>query len=185
MFMDAVLECNAPFYGEVITIYEPLACYREHDANDSLRYTVDKERFGKMSNYFTSKLHYFEQRCRTWGIPFDRAAVYYRSPWALECELAAAKLGSAEARARQPIFTTVYHAIRAYIAAPMPLAQRLVRMLWFISVAMTPRPFARYLIAVRFVSSERPAWLERILTIAYLARSRGPQPTRARNRRTV
>jgi hypothetical protein len=31
--MDAVLECNAPFYGEVVTLYEPLSCYRVHDSN--------------------------------------------------------------------------------------------------------------------------------------------------------
>jgi hypothetical protein len=27
-WMDAILECNAPFYGEVVTLYQPLACYR-------------------------------------------------------------------------------------------------------------------------------------------------------------
>jgi hypothetical protein len=32
-WMDAILECNAPFFGEVITLYQPLACYRIHDGN--------------------------------------------------------------------------------------------------------------------------------------------------------
>ena len=31
-WMDAILECNAPFYGEVVTLYEPLACYRRMQA---------------------------------------------------------------------------------------------------------------------------------------------------------
>jgi hypothetical protein len=29
----SILECNAPFYGEIVTIDEPLACYRMHDSN--------------------------------------------------------------------------------------------------------------------------------------------------------
>src|SRR5262249_101109 len=32
-YMDALLECNAPFYGEVTTLHEPLACYRIHSTN--------------------------------------------------------------------------------------------------------------------------------------------------------
>jgi len=27
------LECYASFYGEIVTIDEPLACYRMHDSN--------------------------------------------------------------------------------------------------------------------------------------------------------
>jgi glycosyltransferase involved in cell wall biosynthesis len=177
IFIDAVLECNAPFYGEIITVYEPLGCYRTHDANETLRYTVDHGRFDKASHDFACKLHYFEQRCRIWDIPFDLAAARNRSPWALECELAAAKLGSAEARPPKPVFSAVYHAIKAYIDAPMPAAQRLVHALWFIGVATTPRQVARYLIAVRFVITQRPAWLERVIKIAYLPGSRGRRST--------
>jgi glycosyltransferase involved in cell wall biosynthesis len=32
-WMDNILECNAPFYGEIITIHEPLVCYRLHESN--------------------------------------------------------------------------------------------------------------------------------------------------------
>jgi glycosyltransferase involved in cell wall biosynthesis len=173
IWMDTILECNAPFYGEVVTLYEPFACYRTHDANDSLQHTVDNGRFDKMSRYFGCKLRYLDQRCRLWGVAFDPAAVRNRSPWALEFELAAAKLGSTEVRVPDPILTVVYHAIKAYVHAPLPVAQRIVRALWFISVAATPRSLARRLIALRFVVTERPPWLERLLTIAHLAGSRG------------
>ncbi len=44
-FMDFIMECNAPFYGEVVTIYEPLACYRIHDSNDNMYNTIDRARF--------------------------------------------------------------------------------------------------------------------------------------------
>ena len=31
-WMDEILQFNAPFYGEVMTLYGPLACYRPHDS---------------------------------------------------------------------------------------------------------------------------------------------------------
>jgi hypothetical protein len=64
--MDTILECNALFYGEVVTVYEPVACYRVHDGNDSLQTTVDKARFDKMSRYFACKLDYLVGRCQIW-----------------------------------------------------------------------------------------------------------------------
>jgi hypothetical protein len=74
--MDTILECNAPFYGEVVTVYEPVACYRVHDGNDSLQTTVDKARFDKMSRYFVCKLDYLVLvgRCQIWGVKFDPVA---------------------------------------------------------------------------------------------------------------
>src|SRR5712671_5099448 len=92
MWMDLILECNAPFYGEVVTIYEPLACYRTHDSNDNMLSSIDKARFDKMSRYVMLKLDYFAGRCRFWGFAFDPAAARNRSIWALECRLAAHKL---------------------------------------------------------------------------------------------
>jgi glycosyltransferase involved in cell wall biosynthesis len=136
IFMDTVLECNAPFYGEVITLYEPFGCYRLHDANDSLHHTVDKGRFDKMSRYLACKLRYLAKRCRVWGVPFDPAAVHNHSPWSLECELAAVKLGSTEVRTPKAISTTVYRAIKAYINAPMTIRQQMIRALWFVGVAI-------------------------------------------------
>src|SRR5262249_29830774 len=50
--MDFIMEYNAPFFGDVVTIYEPLACYRMHDSNDNMFNRIDKARFDKMSRYF-------------------------------------------------------------------------------------------------------------------------------------
>jgi hypothetical protein len=69
--MDTILEYNAPFYGEVVTVYAPLACYRVHDGNDTLQTIVDKARFGKMSRYFACKLDYLVERYQIWGVKFD------------------------------------------------------------------------------------------------------------------
>lgn len=70
-WMDAILECNAPFYGDVATLRQPLACYRRHDRNSYAVTAVDNSHFNEMLDTFSSKLEYFAERCRNWGIPFD------------------------------------------------------------------------------------------------------------------
>jgi hypothetical protein len=161
-WMDAVLECNAPFYGEVVTLYEPLACYRIHDRNLFAISAVDGARFTANSRTFLLKVDYLARRCRDWGIPFDPAAALDGSLWLHECRLVAAKL--AESSADEPVSFTLRGAVKACIRAQLPLVNRVLRIMWFVSVAAAPRTLARRLIAVRFVGSQRPVWVERLLT---------------------
>ncbi len=83
-WMDYLLTCNAPFYGEVDTLYEPLACYRVHDRNLYAIRAIESSQFTRMLDYFAFELEYFASRCRYWGIPFDPAMAGSRSIWALE-----------------------------------------------------------------------------------------------------
>ena len=110
--MDVIMECNAPFYGDVVTIYEPLAYYRIHDSNDNMYHVVDKARFDKLSRYITVKLDYFAGRCRTLGREFDPKTARNRSIWALECRLVCGKLGSSGDRLEEPVWRTLTRAIR-------------------------------------------------------------------------
>jgi hypothetical protein len=63
LWMDAILECNAPFYGEVVTLYDALACYRIHDGNDNSQNSLEHPRFAKGIRYCRRKLDYLAQRC--------------------------------------------------------------------------------------------------------------------------
>jgi glycosyltransferase involved in cell wall biosynthesis len=181
-WMDAILECNAPFYGEVMTIYEPLACYRVHESNDSLRQTIGNARFAHAFRHSSFKLDYFAQRCRSWGIPFDPAAARNRSLWLLECRLAADKLAATEDPLRQPLYRTLFRALKACKDAPLSISNRMLRAAWFLTVAATPRPVARRVIALRFIVTERPAWIERALAIISLVAGRGWARTHVTNR---
>lgn len=164
-WMDAILECNAPFYGEVVTLYEPLACYRLHDSNDSLWHTIGAARFAHAFRHDSFKLDYFARRCASWGLPFDPVAARNRSLWLLECRLAADKLASVKDPMAEPIRRTLFRAIKACLDAHLSVSSRIVRAAWFTIVAVSPRSLARRLIVLRFIITERPAWFERLLGI--------------------
>ena len=167
-WMDAILTCNAPFYGEVVTLYVPFACYRMHDANLYAMRAIDAAHFARMLDELAFELEYFGARCRHWGIPFDPAAARDRSLWGLECRLMLGKLTSIKYRffrnaSHQAFFRMLYRALRACIDARVPISCRIIHVVWLISIAFTPKPIARRLIAFRFVPDERPVWFERAL----------------------
>ena len=179
-WMDNLLECNAPFYGEVVTLCEPLACYRIHDSNLFLPKTIDHARFERMAHSCILKLDYLALRCRSWGIEFDMVTTCDRSLWLLQCRLAAAKLAPVDA-AHEPIGGTLRRALAACYATPGPLLPRIVLATWFVSVAVSPRTLAKRLIALRFIVADRPAWCERLLTLFTKAKKLGTTPRRERS----
>jgi hypothetical protein len=160
-FMDALLECNAPFYGEVVTIHEPLSCYRIHQSNMFAIADVKHAQFAIKWRREESKIEYMAQRCRYWGIHFDSAAARKASVMMHEYQIFAAKLERDSVR--QPILTTLCSAVKAYIGTPMPYAYRIIRILWLITVTAAPRGLAARVLALRFVPGLRPAWLSRLL----------------------
>jgi glycosyltransferase involved in cell wall biosynthesis len=174
-WMDNILECNAPFYGDVVTIYEPLACYRKHDSNLFYSNTLDHAHFEKMAHTCILKLDYLALRCRVWGIDFDVAAARDHSLHLLECRLAAAKLAPIGAQL-EPIGGTLRRALTSCYTTPGPLLPRIVLAGWFVSVAVTPRTLAKRLIALRFSVTGRPAWFERLLTKLMKLGSRRKRP---------
>jgi len=186
-WMDAILECNAPFYGEVVTLYQPLACYRRHDSNLYAITAIDNRHFNELLRAFSSKLEYFADRCRDWDIPFDPTLASNRSLWALECRLVVNKLNAREHRSGkdlcEPVFGILYRALRACIDAELRISDRIIRAGWLISIALSTQPVARRLIALRFIVIERPAWFERLRgNAANLAAGRSFSQTHARSR---
>jgi hypothetical protein len=112
-----------------------------------------------MLRAFSSKLEYFAERCRGWDIPFDPTLASNRSLWSLECRLVVYKLTSSKRRSGndlyEPVFRILYRALRACIDAELRISDRIIRAGWLISIALSTRPVARRLIALRFMVSER------------------------------
>jgi hypothetical protein len=65
----------------------------------------------------------------------------------------------------EPIWRTLCRALKACIDSRLPVSHRIMRAAWFVIAAISPRIIARWLIALRFISTERLGWLERLLGI--------------------
>jgi glycosyltransferase involved in cell wall biosynthesis len=159
MWMDALLEVEAPFAGEVLTLPEPLACYRMHDSNWSQQTSMTAERFDKLTRFFDEKLEYLERRCREQGVDFNPAVAKRRAVWYAEYELAAAKMGY---MGRRPVAAVLRSSFTSALRSPYPLGQRLARAAWAVAVATLPLRLAERVIAARFVIQRRPRWVERL-----------------------
>ncbi|MBV8359861.1 MAG: hypothetical protein JO189_18280, partial [Deltaproteobacteria bacterium] len=161
-WMDNILECNAPFFGEVATLRDPLACYRFHDSNLYLMNRLDPAHFEYALKSSAAKLGYLARRCREWGIPFDPSAARNRSPWLLDCRLVTTKLAAANNPSRTPVREIFCNGIKAHLSDRGPKSVGVARALWFVGVALSPRPLATWLIALRFVVTQRPRWFVRL-----------------------
>jgi glycosyltransferase involved in cell wall biosynthesis len=164
-WMDPVLETNAPFYGEVITLREPLAQYRMHDANNYQRQVLSADQFVRYVNSFDAKLAYVQRRCEALGLSFDPEAAKYRSIWYLECEMSASKLLPRDDPRRVPPLQIIGRAFRALPQSPYDLKRRAALMSWLTAVAFAPPRLAEELIAYRHIVARRPRWLERVIRI--------------------
>ena len=156
--MDAILECTAPFYGEVVTIHDPLAYRRIHRSNLYATSSLDGARFAMMLQTSRVKLDYMASRYRKWGVPFDLTAVCNRSSWLLDCRLVTTKLAPVSDPSRSSILKILYLGLKAHIHEEAPRMVRAARVLWFVGVALSPRRIASWLIALRFLVVQRPRW---------------------------
>lgn len=164
-WMDAILEVNAPFYGEVVTLREPLVYYRMHEGNDSQQLISDVARFKKMTELFEQKLAYITGRCQRWGIDFNPSRTS-RDLFYVENRMALARLGN---RGPWQALNLLAPSLRACLESPYSTRHKITRGVWLALVATSPRRLARRLIEARFVVPRRPRWIERLIGTARTA----------------
>ena len=161
MWMEWILEYNAPFYGQVLTIYEPQACYRIHDSNLYHINSIDPMRFAAECRSFEMKLEYFTGRCRKRGISFDPSVARSNSLWLLVCRLVADKLSCT---GDSPVWRTLFRALKVCINNEISVSKRVIKAAWLVGVAVSPRAVSLRLIELRFLPAKRPAWFQTVLT---------------------
>jgi glycosyltransferase involved in cell wall biosynthesis len=157
-WMDCVLECNASFYGEVITLHKPLACYRVHESNLTMQDTIEAARFEKIRTDFMFKLEYLRRVCRVKGVDLNVNVVANRALFFSESRLAAAKLFKTES-----VMVTLFHTLLGCATAPISISQKLVRGAWACGVALLPKSASKWLVNYRYVVTRRPKWFEQVL----------------------
>lgn len=151
---DQMLEVEAPFFGEVASLNEPLARKREHGSAHSLSGVVTVERFSRLREMYRSQLRFFAERCAEFGIAFDHDAVLSRSAWYGDLELVLARLAPGSRPGERAALLA--RALAATIRGSEPTRKRLALALWEILVALAPRPLAERAIGWRFLPATRP-----------------------------
>jgi glycosyltransferase involved in cell wall biosynthesis len=153
---DLGLEVDAPFFGAVDSLSEPLARKRVHAGAGSLTASLGPERFERLHALFEGQLAYLEARARQLGLPVDLDAIRRRSAWHQELELVLARLG------RRPGHTAsgrLPAAVMATLGTLEPARKKLLLILWQAAVAIGPRALADRALAWRFLPASRPGLL--------------------------
>ncbi len=68
-WIDGITLLLAPFIGRVVSLREPLVCYRVHNRNASSFDTVSEQRFKEEGRRFVARLHHLSEICRKFGVP--------------------------------------------------------------------------------------------------------------------
>ena len=163
MWMDAILEFQAPFHGDVVTLQQPLACYRIHQSNWNSYHEINADRFNRLCAFYEAKIAYITANCNERGIPFDPAGASRRCLWYLQSQLALSRLTDSQHPRHVPAVTLLQRALSAIKDTPHGKRHRTILSTWFILVALLPRSAAKRLIALRFLIASRPRWLEGVI----------------------
>ena len=163
MWMDAILEFQAPFHGDVVTLQQPLACYRIHQSNWNSYHEINADRFNRLCAFYEAKLAYITANCNDRGISFDPARASRRCLWYLQSQLALSRLTDSQHPRHVPAVTLLQRALSAIKDTPHGKRHRTILSTWFILVALLPRSAAKRLIALRFLIASRPRWLEGVI----------------------
>ena len=162
-WMDSILEVNAPFHGDVVTLLEPLACYRMHGDNWSQHGNLGADRFDRQIKFFDQKMSYLDNFFQGLDMPFDREAARNRSIWYHECQIAVSRLSGPGHPRYVPPMRVVESALRAFLSSPYSLKSRTTLLVWLTLVAVLPKHWAEQLINFRFNVTSRPSWLEPVI----------------------
>lgn len=155
-WMDQMLEIDAPFFGDVMTIRQPLAYYRFHGQSDSMTTSVGAERFQKLLAMFDAQLAYLAQRCREQHVAFDLDAVKAGNLWHLELRLILCKLGLHK---EESLPALLVHTLGALSRSSQSGRKKRFLALWHVALFFAPERLARFILAYRFMPQTRPGFL--------------------------
>ena len=160
LVFDTILVINAPLYGQVATIRQPLVYYRLHASNYTQQDQISIDRFTRLVEYHERTMFYFSQRCNDLGFEFDAQKARQRNLPIFESRIAVSKLQAIDELSAERPLQVLLPALVACAKSTYSLRQRFVRGLWLTAVALSPGRLARWLIGARFMPSRRPKWLE-------------------------
>jgi glycosyltransferase involved in cell wall biosynthesis len=168
--MDGPLNTVAPLYGDVVVLTEPLGFYRIHGTNVGALTSMVSEKFSYFVDLDRERGDFLIDHARRLGMPFD-ARVLDRAFFYLQYRLASRKLRpDLHPLTQDRVPSLVVMLIRSAILAPERPLLRAFVVIWGVAVALAPRRLADRLVAMRFISSARPAFVDAALAMLRLVR---------------
>ncbi len=168
--MDGPLNTVAPLYGDVVVLKEPLGFYRIHGTNVGALANLVPEKFSYFVDLDRDRGAFLMEQARTLGVSLD-VDVLDRAFFYLQYRLASRKLRpDLHPLAQDRLLTLPMMLVRAAMLAPDRPLLRIFVATWGIAVAIAPLPLASRLVAMRFISSARPAFVDTLLSMLRLVR---------------
>jgi glycosyltransferase involved in cell wall biosynthesis len=161
----------APYWGDVLTLAEPLVKYRVHGQNLGAMSGLDGARFNREVSRARARFEYGQEVARSAGVHVP-ARSFGRSLRLLPYRLASLRLApQGHPIAEDSRERLLYDAV---LACLLPQGQsvpaRATLFAWLLLVATLPLPAAKPLVLWRFVSASRPQglrrWLRRLRVVA-------------------
>jgi hypothetical protein len=198
--IDGPLNTVAPLHGDVVVLKEPLGYYRIHGANVGALSNLAAERFSYFVKLDCDRGRFLIEEARALGVPLDER-VLDRAFFHLQYRIASLKLRPDLHPLKDDSLRKLpWMLARAAMLAPDRPMLRAFVALWGFAVAVSPRRLAERLVAMRFISSARPALLDGALSWLKLVRRlkgewpvvppyefspRGASPRQAKGRMSV
>lgn len=161
---DSYCLAAAPYFGDVVTIAEPLVSYRVHGKNQGAMASLDPKRFAFELGRAQFRLRFARGAAGGAGVP-SSDAVLNRSLTFLPYRLASLKLLPSQHPLPDDSTWKLLRDVTAACFTPQGVSARgrLALWLWSASVAAAPGELSRKLILWRFAPASRPQTLNRAL----------------------
>ncbi|NLG74871.1 MAG: glycosyltransferase family 2 protein [Xanthomonadaceae bacterium] len=150
---DGYLNTLAPLYGPVRVVRKPLACYRLHDSNLNYHGAADDygRRFASRVSLRLRELAQLRQHAQRRAVSLPSGNLLDHDLTFVNYRLMLQRLGTSyEGSTRDSVFRLWRTGLRVIGQRPNPLRLKAAHALWLTSLACSPRPIAKRLIAARF-----------------------------------
>ena len=169
---DGDINGLAPLYGDVMTINQPLGCYRIHGDN---AYALDRivvERFEGYLRHRESTVGFVRKHYQAKGQMIDDNVLDNDLKY-LEYRLVVEKLGQRDGKTIRDLWSVTTLAMQAAMKSPFTIVQKLLRTAWIVMIALAPRRLATSLVEQRFVPVRRWPWITWLVTWRSRGKDRG------------
>jgi glycosyltransferase involved in cell wall biosynthesis len=148
---DGALNTAAPVYGEVVTIPEPLGCYRIHGANMWTSDGADPLRLPYRIRHRRNEEALMRRHAARRGVPVPERSLLDHELAFINYRLMARRLGlTYDGAGRDSSAGLLRHALEALREERLPVRVALGHVLWFCALSVAPPPAARGLFSLRF-----------------------------------